>query len=657
MYSFGVFSVLSLVVSEMYFVIGIYIFLRNPRSTVNRLYLLVALTMGIWGLGEGMQRASADPSTAFFWAGYVTGIGSAFHVAFLMHFWLAFSGQASRFKRIPVYVIYLPAAIFVAMRLLYPDLLISGVQLEYWGYSTEGTRLYLAFMAYVAAYSSAVAFMALRASFRVTGALKKHTRNMGLAVLLVVALGIVTQLSRPLLHLPIPELTVISAIIFTSVIAYTVSKYGMLSISVKMLAENIVGTMEDYVIGIDKEKRITIVNNSALANLGYKKEDLVGKPLGAVLSIDVSPMPYDAFLQQFPLTDHQAKVVSKDGISFPVSTNASVVRDRDEVLGFVFVLRDMRKINELIESLRGKTGELNEKVAELEKNRLAVLNMMEDSEQANRELVGTQEDLRRAVDELKKAEVKKDEFISVTAHEFKTPLTAIRGFAELLNGGKVDEDARKKYLGIMIQETKRLARLVTDILDLSRMDLGTFKLNLESVPLGELVDGVCSEMQIPLKQKGLTFSYAAGKGLPKAITTDPERLKQVLINLLTNAIKYTPKGGISLEVSKDDDFVRFTIRDTGIGIPSEEIPKLFHRFYQIDSSYTREQKGSGLGLAISKEFVTKMGGKIWIESEVNKGSTFHFTVPIAPGPAGNEGLQERLAESEQHINKQPQIVK
>ncbi|MEM5812695.1 MAG: HAMP domain-containing sensor histidine kinase, partial [Candidatus Aenigmatarchaeota archaeon] len=257
-----------------------------------------------------------------------------------------------------------------------------------------------------------------------------------------------------------------------------------------------------------------------------------------------------------------------------------------------------------------------------------VLNMMEDSEDANRQLKQAQEELKKAMEELKKIDVKKDEFISITAHEFKTPLTAIRGFAELLSSGKVDEKSRQKYLRIMMEETKRLAKLVTEILDLSRIDLGTFKFNFEEIDVRRIVEDVKSEMKETITEKGLKAEYYVSENVPKTIVTDTERLRQVLINLLTNAVKYTPKGRIWLNVFREGNSLHFAVKDTGIGISKEHIPKLFQRFYQIDSSYTRAQKGSGLGLAICKEILEAMGGKIWLESEVGKGSTFHFTIPL-----------------------------
>src|SRR4030042_6836573 len=135
MYSFNVYSLISLLVSEFYLMLAVYILFRNPKGAANRLYFLVGASMALWGIGEGMQRASLDPVTATFWVRYVIGIGSAFQPVFLLHFWLVFSGQIAKIKKkIILPILYIPSIIFLAMRLLSPELLVKGMKLEYWGY-------------------------------------------------------------------------------------------------------------------------------------------------------------------------------------------------------------------------------------------------------------------------------------------------------------------------------------------------------------------------------------------------------------------------------------------------------------------------------------------------------------------------------------------
>ena len=272
--------------------------------------------------------------------------------------------------------------------------------------------------------------------------------------------------------------------------------------------------------------------------------------------------------------------------------------------------------------------EVQKRTKELQESKLALLNMMEDIDETNKKLLETQEKLKKSYEELKRMDEKKDEFISIAAHELKTPITAIHGFSQLLQNDKIIEnkEMRKKFLKIIDKETKRLGNLVTDILDLSRIDLGTIKFNYQEVDLYELLESIKREANILIKE-GLKIEYEIEKNLPKIIT-DRERLVQILLNLINNAVKYTPRGKITVGVKKEGAFIHFYVKDTGIGIPTSQREKIFERFYQIDSSYTREKSGTGLGLSLCKEFVERLGGRIWVESKPGKGSTFHFTLPV-----------------------------
>jgi signal transduction histidine kinase len=333
-------------------------------------------------------------------------------------------------------------------------------------------------------------------------------------------------------------------------------------------------------------------------------------------------------------------------------------------IGFEQMIKDLKIYQnqikkhgeELEQKVTERTKELDTKINELTATKTAVLNMMEDTDETNKKLVETQEELKNSLEELKSLDVKKDEFISIAAHELKTPLTSIHGFSQLLQNRDVakNPEKREKYLKIMDNETKRLAKLVTDILDLSRIDLRTLKLNFEEVEISRLMEDVRREMNVQMKEKGLKSEYDLEKGLPD-IVTDKERLTEILLNLINNAIKYTPKGKITVKVSRENDFVHFTVKDTGIGIEKEYYDKLFQRFYQIDSSYTRKTGGTGLGLALCREFVTLLGGKIWFESEEGKGSEFHFILPLKG--VKKEVMSEEERKAREALNKSERVSK
>ncbi|MFH2020609.1 MAG: ATP-binding protein [archaeon] len=238
--------------------------------------------------------------------------------------------------------------------------------------------------------------------------------------------------------------------------------------------------------------------------------------------------------------------------------------------------------------------------------------------------------LEEANQKLKNLDQQKDEFISLSAHELKTPLTSIRGFAQLMNNDAIlkNKEKSKHFLSLIDENTQRLYNLIVDLVDSSRISLGKLKLNIEDVDVYKLYNDIKENMSPAIKEKGLTGEFFIEKGLPK-IKADSERIMQVIRNLITNSIKFTGKGTISLKVYKKGKLVQFEVKDTGQGIPKENKKFLFSKFYQVDSSMTRKVGGSGLGLSICKGLVESMGGKIWFTSEEGKGSTFYFTMPIA----------------------------
>ena len=233
------------------------------------------------------------------------------------------------------------------------------------------------------------------------------------------------------------------------------------------------------------------------------------------------------------------------------------------------------------------------------------------------------------ITDLRKLERVRRDFVANVSHEFRTPLTAIQGFAEtLLAGAMNDPQNRERFLGIIVEHSRRLARLTEDLLMLSKMDADRLELELRRIPVAPFVES-CIETSTPrANEKDLKLLVNLAERVPD-IAGDRRRLTEVLQNLLDNAIQYTPAGGqIMVSASPKNSDVVFTVSDTGIGIPQADQPRIFERFYRVDVARSREVGGTGLGLSIAKHLVETHGGRIWVESEVGRGSQFHFSVPM-----------------------------
>jgi signal transduction histidine kinase len=233
----------------------------------------------------------------------------------------------------------------------------------------------------------------------------------------------------------------------------------------------------------------------------------------------------------------------------------------------------------------------------------------------------------------------KAEFVSVASHEIKTPLSVIRGYVSLLIDGIYGElnDQQKKTLQAVSDQTDRLTRLVHRLLDVSRFEAGGGRLELREVEPLPFLEDLTAGFHVLAMQNDIDFEVRVDDDVPRAIVADPERLNEVLGNLLSNAFKFTPKGGrITVRAARQGDGLAVEVEDTGVGIPADKLPKIFEKFFQVENEAQPRSVGSGLGLAIAREIMEAHGGTIGAESEVGRGTRFRVALPARP-PQGTRG--------------------
>ena len=238
-------------------------------------------------------------------------------------------------------------------------------------------------------------------------------------------------------------------------------------------------------------------------------------------------------------------------------------------------------------------------------------------------------ELEKANEELKSLDRMKNDFLSNISHELKTPLISIKGFSELLNDGNLGLLNEQQNMAIdkVIRNSERLGQLIDSILYMSMKQAGKIEYVLNPVNVVEIINNTVSDMFPQIDKKGLTIEQDVADDLP-TINGDMDKLKQVLFNLIDNAIKFTPQGGtITVAAREEDDNLHIMVSDTGIGITKNIASNLFHRFYQADTSTTRKYGGTGVGLYITKLIVDAHDGRIWVESKEGVGSTFHVVLP------------------------------
>lgn len=348
----------------------------------------------------------------------------------------------------------------------------------------------------------------------------------------------------------------------------------------------------DALMTTDAYGIITDVNKQMESLTGCTRDELIGAPFKDFFTDpDRAEAGIKRVLREKSLTDYELTAIDRDGKKTVVSYNATTFYDRSRTLQGVFAAA--RDITE-------------RKAVEAE--------------------------LRQARAVAESASMTKSDFLASMSHEIRTPMNAIMGIADLLARTPLN-DEQNKYVQIFQRAGDNLLNLINDILDLSKVEASQLELERTGFSLIGHLEKVLEMVAARAQEKGLVLLFDIAPNVPADLVGDPTRLRQVLLNLLGNAIKFTTAGSVSLYVDLDEaaqtpTTLRFAVTDTGIGIAKQKLGPVFERFTQADSSMTRRFGGSGLGLTICKRLVELMGGRIWVESEIGEGSVFAFTVPM-----------------------------
>jgi two-component system phosphate regulon sensor histidine kinase PhoR len=228
---------------------------------------------------------------------------------------------------------------------------------------------------------------------------------------------------------------------------------------------------------------------------------------------------------------------------------------------------------------------------------------------------------------VRRLETVRRDFVSNLSHELRTPLASLKALTETLRGGALeDPKAANHFLESIETEVDAMTQMAGELLELTRIESGQLPLEFKPVPAWDILESAVKRMQAQAERAGIEL-HLGNPGDLAEVRADPPRLEQVLVNLIHNAVKFTDPGGqVTLFAQKENGFVRFSVQDTGVGIPADELERIFERFYKADRA--RSSGGTGLGLSIARHIVEAHGGKIWVESVEGRGSTFNFTIPV-----------------------------
>jgi PAS domain S-box-containing protein len=370
----------------------------------------------------------------------------------------------------------------------------------------------------------------------------------------------------------------------------------------------ILGSIADGVVVSDANDQVVLTNDAALNILGAEQPDILGQPFGQILGRMVPAGDVGIIGTLTESSPYGTEAVFEVGDRVVETSMIPIENSGPSQLGVVAVLRDITDLA----------------TAEAERERL-----LTDLQEHNRGLEETAERLQE-LDKLK------SQFIANVSHELRTPLNSIIGFSGVMLkeiDGTLTE-AQHEDIRAIYTSGKHLLGLITNLLDIGQIWADKMELTLSKVDLAEVVEDAATIALSLIGDKPIQLVQTLDPDLP-TIWADRTRVRQILLNLFTNAIKYTEQGQVTVSASRDNDAVIISVADTGIGIPPEHQDTIFEAFGRVDNSNTRKVDGMGLGLSISRQLVELQGGQIWVESDVGVGSTFHFSLPLEGPPSSS----------------------
>jgi len=385
--------------------------------------------------------------------------------------------------------------------------------------------------------------------------------------------------------------------------------------------KDLVENANDGIYILDKNGRFLLINNKIVEFTGYSRNELLKMHFRHIIAREEKskwPRLIRKLQKEKSLEHIRTMIQTKTGQKIHIELNVSPVYKNSKINGYRGIARDITSQMQTEKEIRKQSEELKKLNQELKKK--------------NKEL--------EEIGQLK------SQFVSNVSHELRTPLNGVLGYAELLRDGIYGpvNDEQKKALQNIIFSGNHLLDLINEILDFSKLQNCQMELYKEIFSVYNLIDAVAATVKPMLRNLPIELIIQMPPELP-AVYVDSQKIYQVFINIVGNAMKFTQRGEIKIEARLVDSEILFSVHDTGIGIAKENIPLIFEEFRQLDGSNTRRYGGTGIGLSLSKRLIELHGGRIWVESEVGKGSTFYFTLPLTQTDNRKAGNPSRLTKS------------
>ena len=604
------FSISSVIALAIFFLLAYIVYFRNPKGAVNRIFVLFCLSMVYFAFIElGLRQANGYESARIWMQAFSFW---PLCLATFVHFSLVLTqGPRLLLNKLTCALLYIPALVIAHLE-LGTDYITKGPVEKFWGwtYQFELTPAFAVVLSWAAVMAIIATYVCWSTYFKTpAGQSKTQAKFVAMGISIPVVFGVGANMLLPLLDIKTPEGITFPAAVGGVFIGYAIWKHELFAITPGTAAENILSIMSDFLFLVNGQGLIVTINSSALKALGYEEAELKGREFISLFPGENENMnltskkvtPLAGLIAVITEQARETTIITKTGEHISVSIATSTITDNDGNLqGFACIARDMTWYKEAQDKLLGSY----EREIELRQN-------------------------------LEKEIAKRIEFTRTLVHELKTPLTPMLAASQLLTE-EVQEETLYRLAENIRQGSQALSKRIDELLDVAKGELGMLELKLRRTDLLPLFRRIIDDMGPMTAAQGHLLISDLPPYLPPVLV-DEIRIMQVLNNLLTNAFKFTPRGGkITLKATSKDDILTVEIRDTGIGIATENLHRIFDAYYQAESS-RKYAGGLGIGLALCKTIIERHGGEIWVESELGNGSTFGFSIPVSGGVNRNGG--------------------
>jgi PAS domain S-box-containing protein len=616
----------------LFVIFGNFVFYLNVKNKINRLFFAACLLTAYFRFAEFMALQAKDAVTASFWL-RTDGLWP-FVLPLLFVFVLLFTEKEHLLrKKLNYFLIFSPSLLISGMTFFTNWFTVTSHNA--WGY-VRGVMGGI-MPVYIAVYAWSIIMTLACIVFCAAYYIKTPDKRKKQQVMLIIA-GFALQLIvssvfnglMPILNIELPDITVISSLIMIALMTYAVWKLNLFDINSEETAGKILDNMLDFLILADKEGKIIKVNRSICDSLGYGEGELNGKHFCDLLKNKDNYFGTNGAVTDANICRRKETVfLSKTGRELSVVYNVSPVNNAaGELNAYLYICLDISERKYLIKNLKNTVRELAEMNLELESGR---------------------DKLRKSYEKLQDVDRTKNNFLSMISHELRTPLTSIMGSNALMLKGIAGKPApgQVDFLRIIHNNSERLLNLIDELLDISRIENGTLVMHKAPVVINEVIKRSLNDISNASADRRISVGID-GSSDTVLLEADSGRIGQVIINLVNNAVKFSPDGSALTIVVRfvtgpdailpeylknilpaDGSYVFVLVKDQGRGIPEEFRSKVFDRFFQVEEINGKRHAGMGLGLAISKDIIAGHGGVIWVESgEGGTGSNFCFLLPV-----------------------------